>query len=148
MPYQNLTPPAGGKISINNGKLNVPENPVLPFIRGDGTGPDIWAASVRVFDAAVKKAYNSKRKVSWFEVFAGELAKNKFDNWLPDDTIEAFKDYLVGIKGPLTTPVGGGIRSLNVALRQMLDLYVCLRPVQYFKGCLLYTSDAADERSS
>ena len=134
MPYKDLKPPAGGKISINNGKLNVPENPVLPFIRGDGTGPDIWAASERVFDAAVKKAYGGKRKVVWFEVFAGEASKNKFDTWLPDDTIEAFKEYLVGIKGPLTTPVGGGIRSLNVALRQMLDLYVCLRPVQYFKG--------------
>jgi isocitrate dehydrogenase len=134
MAYKDITPPAGGKISIKDGKLNVPENPVLPFIRGDGTGPDIWAASERVFDAAVKKAYGGKRKVVWFEVFAGELAKNKFDNWLPDDTIEAFKEYLVGIKGPLTTPVGGGIRSLNVALRQMLDLYVCLRPVQYFKG--------------
>src|SRR5438105_459163 len=107
---------------------------MLPFIRGDGTGPDIWAASERVFDAAVQKAYASKRKIVWFEVFAGEAAKNKFDNWLPDDTIEAFKEFLVGIKGPLTTPVGGGIRSLNVALRQMLDLYVCLRPVQYFKG--------------
>src|SRR5690349_2167958 len=134
MPYKDLTPPAGGKVSILNGKLNVPDDPVLPFIRGDGTGPDIWAASRRVFDAAVQKAYGGKRKVAWFEVFAGELAKNKFDNWLPDDTIEAFKEYLVGIKGPLTTPVGGGIRSLYVALRQMLDLYVCLRPVQYFKG--------------
>jgi isocitrate dehydrogenase len=134
MAYKDITPPGGGKISIKSGKLNVPDNPVLPFIRGDGTGPDIWAASERVFDAAVKKAYGGKRKVVWFEVFAGELAKNKFDNWLPDDTIEAFKEYLVGIKGPLTTPVGGGIRSLNVALRQMLDLYVCLRPVQYFKG--------------
>jgi isocitrate dehydrogenase len=134
MPYKDLTPPAGGKISIPGGKLTVPDNPVLPFIRGDGTGPDIWAASQRVFDAAVQKAYGGKRKVSWFEVYAGEAAKNKFDNWLPDDTIEAFKEYLVGIKGPLTTPVGGGIRSLNVALRQMLDLYVCLRPVQYFKG--------------
>ena len=134
MAYKDVTPPAGGKISIQNGKLNVPENPILPFIRGDGTGPDIWAASVRVFDAAVQKAYGGKRKVSWFEVFAGEAAKNKFDNWLPDDTVEAFKEYLVGIKGPLTTPVGGGIRSLNVALRQMLDLYVCLRPVQWFKG--------------
>ncbi|HXT12123.1 MAG TPA: isocitrate dehydrogenase (NADP(+)) [Candidatus Angelobacter sp.] len=129
-----MTPPAGGKISIQNGKLNVPENPIIPFIRGDGTGPDIWAASVRVFEAAVQKAYGGKRKVSWFEVFAGEAAKNKFDNWLPDDTVQAFKEYLVGIKGPLTTPVGGGIRSLNVALRQMLDLYVCLRPVQWFKG--------------
>ena len=134
MAYKDVTPPAGGKISISNGHLNVPENPVLPFIRGDGTGPDIWAASQRVFDAAVKKAYGDQRKVAWFEVFAGETAKNKFDNWLPDDTVEAFKDYLVGIKGPLTTPIGGGIRSLNVALRQMLDLYVCLRPVQYFQG--------------
>jgi isocitrate dehydrogenase len=134
MAYKDIKPPAGGKISIQNGKLNVPDNPILPFIRGDGTGPDIWAASVRVFDAAVQKAYGGKRKISWFEVFAGEAAKNKFDNWLPDDTVEAFKEYLVGIKGPLTTPVGGGIRSLNVALRQMLDLYVCLRPVQWFKG--------------
>src|SRR5262249_32423417 len=134
MAYKDVTPPAGGKISIQGGKLNVPDNPILPFIRGDGTGPDIWAASVRVFDAAVQKAYSGRRKVSWFEVFAGEAAKNKFDNWLPDDTVEAFKEYLVGIKGPLTTPVGGGIRSLNVALRQMLDLYVCLRPVQWFTG--------------
>jgi isocitrate dehydrogenase len=134
MAYKDVVPPAGGKISIQNGKLTVPENPILPFIRGDGTGPDIWAASVRVFDAAVQKAYGGKRKVAWFEVFAGETAKNKFDNWLPDDTVEAFKEYLVGIKGPLTTPVGGGIRSLNVALRQMLDLYVCLRPVQWFSG--------------
>ena len=134
MAYQDLKPPAGGKISIRNGNLDVPENPILPFIRGDGTGPDIWAASVRVFDAAVQKAYGGKRKIAWFEVFAGETAKNKFDNWLPDDTVEAFKEYRVGIKGPLTTPVGGGIRSLNVALRQMLDLYVCLRPVQWFSG--------------
>jgi isocitrate dehydrogenase len=134
MPYKDLKPPAGGKISIKSGKLTVPDSPVIPFIRGDGTGPDIWAASERVFDAAVKKAYGGKRKLVWFEVFAGETAKNKYDNWLPDDTIEAFKEYLVGIKGPLTTPIGGGIRSLNVALRQMLDLYVCLRPVQYFKG--------------
>jgi isocitrate dehydrogenase len=134
MPYKDIAPPAGGKVSIENGKLNVPNNPILPFIRGDGTGPDIWAASQRVFDAAVQKAYGGKRKVAWFEVFAGEAAKNKFDTWLPDDTVEAFKEYLVGIKGPLTTPIGGGIRSLNVALRQMLDLYVCLRPVQYFKG--------------
>jgi isocitrate dehydrogenase len=134
MAYQDVKPPAGGKISIQNGKLNVPAQPILPFIRGDGTGPDIWAASQRVFDAAVAKAYAGKRQVSWFEVYAGETAKKKFDNWLPDDTIAAFKEYLVGIKGPLTTPVGGGIRSLNVALRQMLDLYVCLRPVQYFQG--------------
>src|SRR5688572_12016628 len=134
MAYKDVTPPTGGKISIQAGKLNVPENPILPFIRGDGTGPDIWAASVRVFDAAVEKAYGGKRKISWFEVFAGEESFKKFDNWLPDDTVEAFKEYLVGIKGPLTTPVGGGIRSLNVALRQMLDLYVCLRPVQWFTG--------------
>jgi isocitrate dehydrogenase len=134
MPYKDITPPTGGKISIAGGKLNVPENPIIPFIRGDGTGADIWAASQRVFDAAVAKAYGGKRKISWFEVFAGETAFTKFNNWLPDDTVEAFKEYLVGIKGPLTTPVGGGIRSLNVALRQMLDLYVCLRPVQYFTG--------------
>ena len=134
MAYTTCTVPAGGKISIANGKLTVPNNPIVPFIRGDGTGPDIWAASVRVFDAAVQKAYGGKRKISWFEVFAGEESFKKFNNWLPDDTVEAFKEYLVGIKGPLTTPVGGGIRSLNVALRQMLDLYVCLRPVQWFVG--------------
>ena len=134
MAYQHLTPPAGNKISIKAGQLTVPHDPIIPFIRGDGTGPDIWAASVRVFDAAVQKAYGGARKISWFEVYAGEASKHKFDNWLPDDTVAAFKDYLVGIKGPLTTPVGGGIRSLNVALRQMLDLYVCLRPVQYFQG--------------
>ncbi|MEA3186761.1 MAG: isocitrate dehydrogenase [Chthoniobacter sp.] len=134
MAYKDITPPLGERISILDGKLTVPANPIIPFIRGDGTGPDIWAASERVFDAAVKRAYGGSRKIAWFEVFAGELAKNKFDNWLPDDTVDAFRDYLVGIKGPLTTPVGGGIRSLNVALRQMLDLYVCLRPVQYFSG--------------
>ena len=134
MAYKDITPPAGGKITITNGKLTVPENPILPFIRGDGTGPDIWASSVRVFDAAVQKAYGGKRKISWFEVFAGEESFKKFNNWLPDDTVDAFKEYLVGIKGPLTTPVGGGISSLNVALRQQLDLYVCLRPVQYFQG--------------
>src|SRR3954449_5533234 len=133
MPYKDITPPTGEKITRGQ-TLSVPDQPVIPFIRGDGTGPDIWAASVRVFDAAVEKAYGGKKKVSWFEVFAGEAAKNKFDNWLPDDTVDAFREYLVGIKGPLTTPVGGGIRSLNVALRQLLDLYVCLRPVQYFKG--------------
>jgi isocitrate dehydrogenase len=134
MAYKDVTPPAGGKITIAHGKLTVPENPILPFIRGDGTGPDIWASSVRVFDAAVAKAYGGKRKISWFEVFAGEESFKKFNNWLPDDTVEAFREFLVGIKGPLTTPVGGGIRSLNVALRQMLDLYVCLRPVQWFQG--------------
>ena len=133
MPYKDITPPAGDKITRGQ-TLNVPDQPVIPFIRGDGTGPDIWAASVRVFDAAVDKAYGGKKKIAWFEVFAGQAAKDKFDTWLPDDTVEAFREYLVGIKGPLTTPVGGGIRSLNVALRQLLDLYVCLRPVQYFKG--------------
>ncbi|PYL76175.1 MAG: NADP-dependent isocitrate dehydrogenase [Verrucomicrobia bacterium] len=132
MPYKDITPPAGEKITRGQ-TLNVPDQPVIPFIRGDGTGPDIWAASVRVFDAAVDKAYGGKKKIAWFEVFAGQGAKDKFDTWLPDDTVEAFREYLVGIKGPLTTPVGGGIRSLNVALRQLLDLYVCLRPVQYFK---------------
>jgi len=134
MAYKDVTPPAGGKISIANGKLTVPDHPIVPFIRGDGTGPDIWASSVRVMDAAVAKAYGGKKKISWFEVFAGEESFKKFNNWLPDDTVEAFREYLVGIKGPLTTPVGGGIRSLNVALRQMLDLYVCLRPVQWFHG--------------
>ena len=134
MAYTTCTVPQGEKISIQNGKLSVPNNPIIPFIRGDGTGPDIWAASVRVMDAAVAKAYAGSRQVSWMEVFAGEESFKRFNNWLPDDTVTAFKEFLVGIKGPLTTPVGGGIRSLNVALRQMLDLYVCLRPVQYFKG--------------
>src|SRR3954447_9703082 len=134
MPYKDITPPAGGKITIKEGQLTVPNNPVIPFIRGDGTGPDIWAASERVFDAAVEKAYGGQKKIAWMEVFAGEESFKKFNNWLPDDTVQAFQEYLVGIKGPLTTPVGGGIRSLNVALRQMLDLYVCLRPVQYFTG--------------
>jgi isocitrate dehydrogenase len=134
MPYTTCSVPAGEKISIASGKLQVPANPIIPFIRGDGTGPDIWAASQRVFDAAVEKATGGKCKVSWMEVYAGEESFKKFNNWLPDDTVDAFKEFLVGIKGPLTTPVGGGIRSLNVALRQMLDLYVCLRPVQYFTG--------------
>ncbi len=134
MPYKDITPPQGGKISIQNGQLKVPNNPVMPFIRGDGTGPDIWAASQRVFDAAVQRAYGGTRQIAWFETYAGQTAKDRFDTWLPDDTVSAFSEYLVGIKGPLTTPVGGGIRSLNVALRQMLDLYVCLRPVQYFDG--------------
>jgi len=115
-------------------KLNVPDHPIVPFIEGDGTGRDIWRASVRVFDAAVEKAYGGKRKVDWFEVLAGEKAFKATGNWLPDETVEAFRKYLVGIKGPLTTPIGGGIRSLNVALRQLLDLYVCLRPVRWFKG--------------
>jgi len=134
MAYQHVTPPAGGKISISGGRLNVPGNPVIPFIRGDGTGPDIWASAVRVIDASVAKAYSGKRGIAWFEVYAGEESFKRFNSWLPEDTVEAFREYLVGIKGPLTTPVGGGIRSLNVALRQMLDLYVCLRPVQWFTG--------------
>lgn len=123
-----------GKIIFSNGKLQVPECPVIPFIEGDGTGADIWAASVRVFDAAVEKAYSGSRKIMWKEVLAGEKAFTTTGNWLPDETLDAFKEYLVGIKGPLTTPVGGGIRSLNVALRQILDLYVCLRPVRWFQG--------------
>lgn len=122
------------KITISNGKLQVPDQPIIPFIIGDGTGPDIWLASVRVIDAAVEKAYGGKRKIEWKEVLAGEKAFNETGNWLPDATLEAFKEYLVGIKGPLTTPVGGGIRSLNVALRQILDLYACVRPVRWFKG--------------
>jgi isocitrate dehydrogenase len=121
-------------ITMSSKGLQVPDHPILPFIEGDGTGPDIWAASVRVFDAAVAKAYGGKRKVEWLEVYAGEKSFKKFDSWLPDATLDAFRKYLVGIKGPLTTPVGGGIRSLNVALRQILDLYVCLRPVRYFDG--------------
>ncbi len=134
MAYTTCSVPDGGKISIQNGKLNVPDQPIIPFIRGDGTGPDIWASAVRVMDAAVAKAYGGQRQISWMEVFAGEESFKRFNNWLPEDTVEAFREFLVGIKGPLTTPVGGGIRSLNVALRQMLDLYVCLRPVQYFAG--------------
>src|SRR5687768_12689200 len=134
MAYKDVTPPVGGRISIANGKFGVPDDPILPFIRGDGTGPDIWAASQLVFDAAVAKAYGGKKTINWFEVHAGQDAFDRFGNWLPDDTVEAFRTYLVGIKGPLTTPVGGGIRSLNVALRQLLDLYVCLRPVRWFTG--------------
>ncbi|HTB07120.1 MAG TPA: NADP-dependent isocitrate dehydrogenase [Bacteroidia bacterium] len=124
----------GQKITLTNGKINVPDNPIIPFIIGDGTGPDIWHASVRVLDAAVKNAYNGKRKIEWLEVLAGEKAFKQTGNWLPDETLAAFKEYIVGIKGPLTTPIGGGIRSLNVALRQILDLYVCLRPVRWFEG--------------
>jgi isocitrate dehydrogenase len=128
-------PTSGESITMGaNGKLSVPDKPIVPFIEGDGTGPDIWRSSVRVMDGAVAKAYGGKRQIQWYEVYAGEKAKTKFDNWLPDETVEAFRKYLVGIKGPLTTPVGKGIRSLNVALRQMLDLYVCLRPVRWFKG--------------
>ena len=129
-----MAAPTGEKITLKNGKLTVPNNPIIPFIEGDGTGRDIWRASQAVFDAAVEKAYKGQKKIAWYEVLAGEKAFKQVNNWLPDETVEAFRDYLVGIKGPLTTPVGGGIRSLNVALRQMLDLYVCLRPVRYFKG--------------
>ena len=127
-------PPAGQKISISAGKLVVPDRPVIPFIEGDGTGPDIWRASVRVMNAAVARAYGEKRSIEWMEVYAGEKSHQAFNSWLPDETVAACREYLVSIKGPLTTPVGGGIRSLNVALRQMLDLYVCLRPVRWFKG--------------
>ncbi|MEQ8233932.1 MAG: isocitrate/isopropylmalate family dehydrogenase, partial [Gammaproteobacteria bacterium] len=127
--------PAGGaKITISNGVLNVPDNPVIPFIEGDGIGPDVWAAASRVLDAAVDKAYGGKRKIHWMEVYAGEKANNLTGSWLPEDTLDACREYLVAIKGPLTTPIGGGIRSLNVALRQILDLYVCLRPVRWFTG--------------
>jgi isocitrate dehydrogenase len=130
-----VTPPAdGAKITVKNGKLSVPDNPIVPFIEGDGTGPDIWRAAVRVMDAAVAKSYGGKRRIRWMEVYAGEKANQLFQTWLPDETVAACREYLVSIKGPLTTPVGGGIRSLNVALRQMLDLYVCLRPVRWFKG--------------
>lgn len=133
--FKNLTAPTRGeRITISEGKLTVPNNPVIPYIEGDGTGPDIWRSSQMVFDAAVEKAYGGKRKIEWFEVYAGEKSFTKFNDWLPEDTLTALKYYLVSIKGPLTTPIGGGIRSLNVALRQMLDLYVCLRPVRYFKG--------------
>ncbi len=128
------TQAVGQPITFKDGHLHVPDQPIIPFIEGDGTGPDIWAASVKVFDAAVAKAYAGKRKIVWKEVLAGQKAKDTVDSWLPDETLEAFKTLLVGIKGPLTTPVGGGIRSLNVALRQILDLYVCLRPVRWFEG--------------
>ena len=130
-----VTPPAqGAKITISSGKLIVPQNPIVPFIEGDGTGPDIWRASVRVMDAAVAKAYGGKRRIHWMEVYAGEKSNKLFSRWLPDETVAACREYLVSIKGPLTTPIGGGIRSLNVALRQMLDLFVCLRPVRWYRG--------------
>ena len=135
MAYTHVKVPANGaKISIQSGKLQVPDNPIIPFVEGDGTGRDIWRASVRVFDAAVQKAYCGKRKINWMEVYAGEKAFKLFNSWLPEETTEAFKEFIVGIKGPLTTPIGGGIRSLNVALRKMLDLYVCLRPIRYYDG--------------
>ncbi len=133
--FKNLTQPTvGEKITVDNGKLVVPNNPIIPFIEGDGTGPDIWKASVRVLDAAVEKAYKGEKKIAWFEVFAGEKSFNQYSEWLPEDTLTAVREYLIAIKGPLTTPVGGGIRSINVALRQELDLYACVRPVQYFDG--------------
>jgi isocitrate dehydrogenase len=135
MEYKTVTVPAGGaKISIQDGKLQIPDNPIIPYVEGDGTGRDIWRAAVRVMDAAVAKAYGGQRKIHWMEVYAGEKAFKRFQSWLPEETTAAFKEFLVGIKGPLTTPIGGGIRSLNVALRQILDLYVCLRPVRYFNG--------------
>jgi isocitrate dehydrogenase len=135
MPYERIQVPAeGAKVANRNGRLQVPDRPIIPFIEGDGTGPDIWRASVRVLDAAVAKAYGGRRQIQWMEVYAGEKAFKQMGTWLPDETVEAFREFLVGIKGPLTTPIGGGIRSLNVALRQMLDLYVCLRPVRWFKG--------------
>ena len=135
MAYRFASVPLDGeKIAVIGGSLRVPDRPVLPFIEGDGTGPDIWRAAVRVFDAAVEKAYGGRRRIAWMEVFAGEKAFRQHQTWLPDETVEAFREFLVGIKGPLTTPVGGGIRSLNVALRKALDLYVCLRPVRHFEG--------------
>jgi isocitrate dehydrogenase len=135
MKYQSVNVPAGGeKITIQDGSLQVPDRPFIPFVEGDGTGRDIWRASQRVFDAAVRKAYNGEREICWMEVYAGEKAYKDFGSWLPDETVDAFREFKVGIKGPLTTPIGGGIRSLNVALRKMLDLYVCQRPVRYFNG--------------
>src|SRR5579862_9036722 len=136
MAYEHIKVPSNGeKITLGaNHTLKVPDRPIIPFIEGDGTGPDIWRASQYTFDNVIKKVYGGKRKIAWMEVYAGEKAYNQFNNWLPDETVEAFREFLVGIKGPLTTPIGGGIRSLNVALRQMLDLYVCLRPVRYFAG--------------
>ena len=134
MAYQHIHVPAGEKVSITGGKLNVPDHPILPFIEGDGTGPDIWRASVRVLDAAVNTAYGGRRKIAWMEVYAGEKCFKQFGTWLLDETVEAFKEFLVGIKGPLTTPIGGGIRSLNVELRKKLDLYACVRPVRWFNG--------------
>jgi len=133
-PSAPIVPADGASITRRDGRLVVPDNPIIPFIEGDGTGPDIWRASVRVMDAAVEKAYGGKRKIAWMEVFAGEKSFKQANNWLPDETVDAFRNYLVGIKGPLTTPVGGGIRSLNVALRQLLDLFVCLRPVRWYRG--------------
>src|SRR5687767_7474095 len=133
-PWTPAVPPEGTPITLKDGHLHVPDHPIVPFIEGDGTGPDIWRATRRVLEAAVDKAYGSRRRLRWMEVFAGEKSFDLFGSWLPEETLAAFRTYLVGIKGPLTTPVGGGIRSLNVALRQILDLYVCLRPVRWFRG--------------
>ncbi len=127
-------PKEGHRIEVREGRLVIPDDPIIPFIEGDGTGPDIWRATRRILDAAVQAAYGGKRRIVWFEVFAGEKAKHQFDDWLPTDTLRAFEHFVVGIKGPLTTPVGGGFRSLNVALRQLLDLYACIRPVRWFEG--------------
>src|SRR6476620_9534663 len=127
-------PPRGEGITYRNGALSIPDNPIIPFVEGDGTGPDIWRASVRVFDAAVERAYQGKRKIAWMEVFAGEKSFKQYQDWLPQETVDAMQEFRVSIKGPLTTPVGGGIRSLNVTLRQVLDLYACIRPVRYFEG--------------
>src|SRR5207302_1332491 len=130
-----LTPPKEGeRIEARGGRLQVPDTPIIPYIEGDGTGPDIWRATVRVLDAAVRKAYGSKRRIVWFEVFAREKAHDRIGTWLPEETLQMFEHYIVGIKGPLTTPVGGGFRSLNVSLRQQLDLYACVRPVRYYEG--------------
>ena len=127
-------PPRGEAIGFRNGALDVPPRPIIPFVEGDGTGPDIWRASVQVFDAAVERAYDGQRQIAWMEVFAGEKSFKQFQDWLPQETVDAMKEFRVSIKGPLTTPVGGGIRSLNVTLRQVLDLYACIRPVRYFEG--------------
>ena len=135
MTFEHLSPPTAGRpIKMSDSSLNVPDDPIVPFIQGDGTGRDIWKASVGVFDSAIAKAYRGRRRIEWFPVYAGQESFDKYGTWLPDDTVNAFRTYLVGIKGPLTTPIGGGIRSLNVALRQRLDLYTCLRPIRYFEG--------------
>src|ERR671911_432866 len=134
LPHQPHAPPDGEAITMRDGRLQVPAQPIIPFIEGDGTGPDIWSAAQHVFDNAVSRAYGSRRRIAWLEVLAGEKAKNQTSSWLPDETLAAIDRYLVAIKGPLTTPVGGGFRSLNVALRQKLDLYACVRPVRFFTG--------------
>jgi isocitrate dehydrogenase len=134
MAYDKITPPAGGKIGVKDGKLDVPDNPIIPVIEGDGIGRDIMKATRRVLDAAVEKTFGGKKQIVWFDVYAGESANEKYGEWLPQDTLEAIKEFMVALKGPLTTPIGGGFRSLNVSLRQLLNLYACVRPVRYFKG--------------